>query len=305
MLQPLGEMPHIRVLVDPTLGDGFILNMKGGIALENRIKISDFTKLTGSTLKTIKYYHKIGLLQEPERSPGGYRLYGPVELTRMQLIKRFKSLGLDLKLIKEILGDMHNSRTLKEVLQSLRTELLNEKKTLEERVAKIELLLSQNTVHLDENTFESPSFQIVKDILGQEQIDNYIRTCPEVYEQQRKLFGILDDFQWGQDFRETFLSLAEYFKAHPEKFLMALESAKRLARLDQMSEDDPEVEALARDTVKIMKSMPLPEGVNQSLSKAMESLFNGIVAGVLSPARMKHKQLVEQYLREGSDLNGK
>lgn len=273
--------------------------------MENRIKISDFAKLTGSTLKTIIYYQNIGLLQEPARSQGGYRLYGPAELTRMQLIKRLKSLGLDLKRIKEILGDIHDSRTLSEVLQSLKTELMNEKKTIEERVAKIELLLSQDTVHLDENTFESPSFQMVKDILGQEQIDNYIQTSPEVYEQQRKLFGILDDFQWGQDYRETFLSFAEYFKSHPDKFQMALDSAKRLARLDQMSEDDPEVEALARDTVKIMKSMPLSEGGNQSLSKAMESLFNSIVSGVLSPARMKHKQLVEQYLREGSDLNGK
>lgn len=276
--------------------------------MENRIKISDFAKLTGSTLKTIIYYHKIGLLQEPARSPGGYRLYGPAELTRMQSIKRLKSLGLDLKRIKEILGEMHNSRTLREVLQSLRTELLNEKKTLEERVAKIEKLLSEDTedaVLLDENTFESPSFQMVKEILGQDQIDKYVQTCPEIYDQQRKLFGILDDFQWGQDYRETFLSLAEYFKAHPEKYQMSLDSAKRLARLDQLSEDDPEVEALARESAEIMKSIPLLEGVNQSLSKAMESLYNGMVAGVLSPARMKHKRLVEQYLREGSGFNGK
>ncbi|MHB9141798.1 MAG: MerR family transcriptional regulator [Paludibacter sp.] len=276
--------------------------------MENRIKISDFAKLTGSTLKTIIYYHKIGLLQEPARSPGGYRLYGPAELTRMQSIKRLKSLGLDLKRIKEILGEMHNSRTLREVLQSLRTELLNEKKTLEERVAKIEKLLSEDTedaVLLDENTFESPSFQMVKEILGQDQIDKYVQTCPEIYDQQRKLFGILDDFQWGQDYRETFLSLAKYFKAHPEKYQMSLDSAKRLARLDQLSEDDPEVEALARESAEIMKSIPLFEGVNQSLSKAMESLYNGMVAGVLSPARMKHKRVVEQYLREGSGFNGK
>lgn len=276
--------------------------------MENRIKISDFAKLTGSTLKRIIYYHKIGLLQEPARSPGGYRLYGPAELTRMQSIKRLKSLGLDLKRIKEILGEMHNSRTLREVLQSLRTELMNEKKTLEERVAKIEKLLSEDmedAVLLDENTFESPSFQIVKEILGQDQIDKYVQTCPEIYDQQRKLFGILDDFQWGQDYRETFLSLAEYFKAHPEKYQMSLDSAKRLARLDQLSEDDPEVEALARESAEIMQSIPMLEGVNQSLSKAMEGLYNGMVAGVLSPARMKHKRLIEQYLREGSGFNGK
>ncbi|HWQ42280.1 MAG TPA: MerR family DNA-binding transcriptional regulator [Desulfosporosinus sp.] len=51
--------------------------------MKNRIKIGDFVKLTGSTLKIIIYYHKIGLLPEPGRSPGGYRLYGAGELTQM------------------------------------------------------------------------------------------------------------------------------------------------------------------------------------------------------------------------------
>lgn len=139
--------------VDPTLGAGFILAMKVGIAVENRIKISDFAKLTGSTLKTIIYYHKIGLLQEPERSPGGYRLYEPSELARMRLIKHLKSLGLDLKRIKLIVGEIYNHRTLREVLRSLRLELLSEKKSLEERVAKIEKLLSEETGLLDEDVF--------------------------------------------------------------------------------------------------------------------------------------------------------
>ena len=82
---------------------GGVYNIQNGvIQADNRIKISDFAKLTGSTLKTIMYYHKIGLLHEPERSPGGYRLYGPEELTRMRYIQYLKSLGVDLKHIKEI-----------------------------------------------------------------------------------------------------------------------------------------------------------------------------------------------------------
>lgn len=224
--------------------------------MENRIKISDFAKLTGTTLKTIIYYHKIGLLQEPERSPGGYRLYGPVELTRMQLIRRLKSLGLDLKRIKEILGDIHNPKTLREVLQSLRVELLSEKKSLEERVAKIEMLLSEDTVFLDEDIFGSSSFQMVSDILGPDKIDKYAQTCPEILEQQRKLFGILDDFQWGVEYQETFRALAEYFKAHPQQYQIALDYGTRLARLAQLPEDDPEIEALARESAEFIKSIP-------------------------------------------------
>ena len=267
--------------------------------MENKIKIGDFVKLTGSTLKTIKYYHKIGLLSEPKRSSGGYRLYGPAELARMLLIKRLKSLGLDLQRIKEILGESNNPRTLREVLQSVQIELLNEKKNLEERVAKIEKLLNEDEVRLDEDTSGSPSFKMIAEILGPDQIERYAQACPEIYDQQQKLYGILDDFKWGEDYRDTFRALAEYFKAHPEQYQMALDSGARLAKLAHLPEDDPEVEALARESVELIKSMPLLEEIlccQSGPKKPFEGLFNEVVAGVLSPARMKHKQLIEQYL---------
>lgn len=283
------------------LGQGLYW-LKGGIAVNNRIKISDFAKLTGSTLKTVIYYHKIGLLPEPKRSPAGYRLYGPAELTRMRLIKRLRALGLDLKRIKEILGDLHNYRTMREVLQSLRVELLNEKKSLEERVAKIEMLLSKDTVLLEEDNFESSSFQMITEILGQDQIEKYARTCPELFDQQRKVYSILDNFHWGEDYQETFRALAEFFKAHPQQYQVSLDLGVRLARLAQLSEDDPEVEALARESAEFIKSMPqLMEilGKQPGIKKPLTSLYNDMVAKVVSPAQVKHGQLLQQYLSLG------
>ncbi|MCM1565749.1 MAG: MerR family transcriptional regulator [Dehalobacter sp.] len=267
--------------------------------MKNRIKIGDFVKLTGSTLKTIIYYHKIGLLQEPERSQGGYRLYGPEELTRMQLINHLKSLGLDLKRIKEVLGDIHYNKTLREVLQSLQIDLLNEKKSLEERIAKIQLLLSEEKVRLDEDIYDSPSFQMITEILKPEQIENYARTCPELFDQQRKLFGILDDFQWGEDYQETFRALAGYFQDHPEQYQISLDYGVRLSNLSQLSEDDPKIEMLARESVEFIKSIPQLRKMlcNQSgIKKPLESLYNDMVANVISPARMKHGQLFQKYL---------
>ncbi|ATW28765.1 MerR family transcriptional regulator [Candidatus Formimonas warabiya] len=275
--------------------------------MENRIKIGDFVKLTGSTLKTVLYYHKIGLLQEPERSPGGYRLYGPAELTRMQVIKHVKCLGLDLKRTKEILGDINNHKTLREVLQSLHAELLSEKKSLEERIGKIEDLLSEDTVPLDEDSFVSPSFQMIMEILGTDQIEKYARTCPELFDQHRKVYSILDDFQWGEDYRETFRALAEFFKAHPKEYQISLDYGMRLARLAQLSEDDPEVEALARESAEFIKSMPqLLEilGKQAGIKKPLASLYNGMVAKVVSPAQAKHGQLLQQYLASETDKAG-
>lgn len=57
-----------------------------GEDMKSRIQIGEFVRLTGITVKTVLHYHKIGLLAEPMRSPGGYRLYGPAELNRMQAI---------------------------------------------------------------------------------------------------------------------------------------------------------------------------------------------------------------------------
>ena len=267
--------------------------------MNNRIKISDFVKLTGSTLKTVMYYHKIGLLQEPERSLGGYRLYGPAELSRMQLIKHLKYLGLDLKRIKKILGDINDHKTLREVLQSLRSELLSEKKSLEERVTKIEMLLSEETILLNEDTFGSPSFQMISEILKPDQIEKYAITCPELFDQQRKLFGILDDFQWGEDYQETFRALAEFFNEHPQQYQISLNLGARLAKLAQLPEDDPEVEALAHESAEFIKSIPqLKEMLckNPGIKKPLVNLYNDLVSNVISPAQVKHGRLLQQYL---------
>jgi DNA-binding transcriptional MerR regulator len=276
--------------------------------VENQIKIGDFVKLTGSTLKTVLYYHKIGLLPEPERSSGRYRLYGPAELTRMQVIKHLKCLGLDLKHIKEILGDIHNHKTLREVLQSLQTELLREKESLEERIAKIEKLLSEDTVPLDEDNFASPSFQMIMDILGPDQIEKYARTSPELFAQQRKVYSILDDFQWGENYQETFRALAEFFKAHPKEYQISLKYGARLAGLTQLPEDDPEVETLARESAEFIKSRPqLMEilGKQAGIKKPLAGLYNDMVANVISPAQVKYGQLLQQYLTSEPNKAGK
>ena len=270
--------------------------------MDNRIKISDFVKLTGSTLKTVMYYHKIGLLQDPERSPAGYRLYGSAELFRMQMIKHFKDLGLDLTRIKKILGDSGDEdKTLREVLGLLREDLLNEKKSLEERVEKIDRLLGDDRTASDDKSFSSASFQMISEILAPEQMEKYAQSCPELLGQQQKLFGILDDFQWGEDYQENFRGLAVFFKDHPEQYQTALRFGTRLSALDRLSEDDPEIEALARESAAFIKSIPeLKEMLckKPAMKKPQADLYNDMVSAVVSPARIRHGELLRQYLSE-------
>ncbi len=66
------------------------------------LQIGEVAKLIGVSSKTIRYYHEIGLLAEPKRTEGGYRLYTAQDLLRLQRIRRLRSLGLPLERIKEM-----------------------------------------------------------------------------------------------------------------------------------------------------------------------------------------------------------
>jgi DNA-binding transcriptional MerR regulator len=73
------------------------------ITEDRRWKIGELARLTGLTIKTVRYYESRGLLDQPPRTQGGYRLYGPEEVARLRFVQRAKLLGLTLEEIKELI----------------------------------------------------------------------------------------------------------------------------------------------------------------------------------------------------------
>jgi DNA-binding transcriptional MerR regulator len=60
-------------------------------------------ELSGTTVKTVRYYHAVGLLDEPDREPNGYnKRYEVRHLTRLLQIKRLTGLGLSLAQVAEL-----------------------------------------------------------------------------------------------------------------------------------------------------------------------------------------------------------
>lgn len=53
--------------------------------------------------RTIRYYERIGLLPEPERSPSGYRRYSAHDAERLKFILKAKTIGLSLDEIRDVL----------------------------------------------------------------------------------------------------------------------------------------------------------------------------------------------------------
>ncbi|MCH7687613.1 MAG: heavy metal-responsive transcriptional regulator [Planctomycetes bacterium] len=55
-------------------------------------------------IETIRFYEREGVLEKPDRSASGYRLYGEDVIARLRFVGRAKELGFTLKEIRELLG---------------------------------------------------------------------------------------------------------------------------------------------------------------------------------------------------------
>jgi len=64
---------------------------------------SSVAREAGVNLDTVRYYEKRGLLPEPDRTPSGYRQYGPEHVQHIRFIKRAQELGFSLEDIRELL----------------------------------------------------------------------------------------------------------------------------------------------------------------------------------------------------------
>lgn len=66
---------------------------------------SELARLAGVTVRTLRHYHQIGLLDEPDRRSNGYRDYGVHDLVRVLRIKRLAALGIPLDRMPGLLDD--------------------------------------------------------------------------------------------------------------------------------------------------------------------------------------------------------
>ena len=64
----------------------------------------ELAELSGTTIKTIRHYHAINLLEEPERAFNGYKLYATRHLVRLLQIRRLRDLGMSLAQIATLDG---------------------------------------------------------------------------------------------------------------------------------------------------------------------------------------------------------
>ena len=104
------------------------------------LKIGELKTRSGISVKTIRYYEQLGLIQSAARTEGGFRLFTLEAIARLAFIKRSQSLGLSLQEIGAIL-QIHDQGKLpcKEVKQKLHAKILE----IEQQIAELQILKTQ------------------------------------------------------------------------------------------------------------------------------------------------------------------
>ena len=124
--------------------------------------VKDVSKITGVSIRTLRYYDEIGLLNPTELTEAGYRLYDNKALEKLQEIMFFKELEIPLMNIKKIMEDPNYDR---EQVLSDQKSLLEQKRNRLNGIIELitDVMKGVNTV---KNKFFTDKFVLAPKFAG-------------------------------------------------------------------------------------------------------------------------------------------
>lgn len=202
------------------------------------MRIGEIAELAGVSTRTVRHYHHIGLLAEPERTNGGYRSYRLRDAVRLLRVRRLVEMGLNLEEVGAALRD-DEGRDLREILIEIDSDLAAAEERIRARRARIAELLARDgdlTVPAGQARVSAALAALAgDDVAGLERE-------LEVLE----LLGPLGGIAAAQVY-ETYEALL----GNTEFTSRMQEIGRRFAALADAAPDDPEVERLAADAVSV------------------------------------------------------
>src|SRR5882757_1571921 len=73
--------------------------------MRTRVTIGDFSRATHLSVKTLRHYHDVGLLEPNEVDPAtGYRYYSEQQIPTAQVIRRLRGLQMPIAEVKAVLA---------------------------------------------------------------------------------------------------------------------------------------------------------------------------------------------------------
>ncbi|GMA27417.1 MerR family transcriptional regulator [Arenivirga flava] len=219
------------------------------------MRSAELARLAGSTVRTLRHYHQIGLLDEPPRTAGGYREYGLDHLVRLLAIRRLVELGLSLDAVADALdGPPQGAAAL---LDALDDELRRSIEQLERRRTALAAVRSV----AGDPTLRPEGARYVERLAA-------AGAGPDMLADERALL-LLVGHGLG-DAAQPFLAAVERSMLEPEQAQRSIELLA-LFRAAQDADEDELVRRFVEDAAALMAALgaqaPIPE------STALDALF--------------------------------
>ncbi|MCJ7842062.1 MerR family transcriptional regulator [Lederbergia sp. NSJ-179] len=131
--------------------------------------ISKLAKLAGVSTRTLRYYDEINLLKPARINSSGYRLYGQKEIDRLQQIRFFRELDVDLDTIVSIMNNPQFDKT--EALQQHYAQLVHKRIHLDNLIQTLEKTIAHEKGEYTMTNEEK--FQAFKEKLVTENEEKY------------------------------------------------------------------------------------------------------------------------------------
>lgn len=246
------------------------------------LRIGELASYVGVTTRTVRFYHQQGLLDEPQRTTSGYRLYDGEAVLRLSRVVALASAGVPLARVHELLDASQESLDL--ALAEIDADLSNRIERLEKDRDRLRLLragdalvLPDVIVGLIEHLREAG---IDPDIVGHYR-DAWVLTYA-VYRPR------LDP--WLESVGGTMLRDPGY-----------LELMVRSFRAAELEPEDPQIQQLADDTVEWMVNAWDSDALEWSFERGLDDpAANSLLEAQWAdrPAWVRVTELIVQGLQE-------
>ena len=105
--------------------------------MKDKLTIGALAKLAKVNVETIRYYQRIGMIDQPEKPISGYRRYDASLIKTIEFIKLVQQLGFSLDEINEIFK-LHNGPSI-----DIKTMAENKRDKVEAQIASLSALLNE------------------------------------------------------------------------------------------------------------------------------------------------------------------
>lgn len=250
------------------------------------MRIGELAEAVGVTTRTVRHYHHLGLLPEPERRANGYRDYTLRHAVVLARIRRLTELGLGLAEVRDVLAD-DAGRDLVEVLTELDEDLARQEAAIRGRRERLRALLDAGALPAEGPV--SP------------ELATLFRETAHLYDspmaaRDREVLALVETAASPAE-RERLMAAVSAVAKSPETVALANEAYALLDSLADAGPDDPRVETAARRLVECTPRDLLPD---TSAVKGDSSFLRALYADFAPAQAAAIRRALEILVAEGA-----